>query len=233
MPGPQRARPPTPVPVPARSVRPGPGRPSAPASRSGLRQPGRAPGLIGFVGAHRLAAGILAGLVAMATLGIAVVSFTQPIVATPTAGTSPVAFASGDDITVLDGLNLVDVPTIATGGGSASITIYGIPGASALSLGEVLELRNADTADDASFTVTLSVSGTPAAALTGFTLSFVDDVSGTPTTRTWNLLTTPTLTTYTLADGETWEFDVTSLTMTAAASGSLGALTISATITQV
>ncbi|MEK6975959.1 MAG: hypothetical protein AABY18_06425 [Candidatus Thermoplasmatota archaeon] len=172
-------------------------------------------------------------MVTGASVAVAVVVFSQPLVATPTAGTSPVVFGSGDDITSLDALNLADVPTVSTGGGSASITIYGIPGATALSLGEILELTNTDTSDDVAFSVALSVSGSPAASLTGFVITFSDDVSGTPTTRTWNLLTTPTLTTYTLSDAEVWEFTVSSLTMTAAATGSQGALTITATITQV
>ncbi len=182
--------------------------------------------------AHKVATALVALLLLGAGVGIAVVVFSQPFVATPTAGTSPVAFGSGDDITTLVSLGLAATPTIATGGGSASITIYGIPGATALSLGEILELTNTDTADNTAFTVSLAVAGSPAATLTGFTMTFLDDVSGTPTLRTWDLLTTPTLTTYTLSDAEVWEFTVSSLTMTAAASGSQGALTITATITQ-
>lgn len=186
-----------------------------------------------FVRGHKIATAAIAGLLLFATVGIALVVFSQPFVATPTAGTSPVAFSSGDDITSLVSLGMAATPTIATGGGSASITIYGIPGATALSLGEILELTNTDTADNADFTVALSVAGTPAVTLTAFTLTFLDDVGGTPTLRTWDLLTTPTLTTYTISDAEVWEFTVSSLTMTSAATGSQGALTITATITQV
>lgn len=225
----------------ARLVRLGPG---VPTPRTALPTPltakARPPprpsgkrGVWGFMRAHKVATAAISLLLISATVGLALVVFSEQLVATPTAGTSPVPFSSGDDITNLVNLGLATSPVITAGGASASITIYGIPGASALSLGEILELTNTDTADNTDFTVSLSVAGTPAASLTGFTLTFLDDVSGTPTLRTWNLLTTPTLTTYTLSDGEVWEFNVSSLTMTAAATGSQGALTITATITQV
>lgn len=211
----------------ARLIRLGPG---LPAPKPGAR-PRR--GILQFLGAHKIATTLVALLLVTASVGVALVVFGQQFIATPTAGTSPVPFSAGDDITSLVNLGLATAPVISAGGASASITIYGIPGASALSLGEILELTNTDTADNADFTVSLSVSGTPAASLTGFTITFLDDVSGTPTLRTWNLLTTPTLTTYTLSDGEVWELNISSLTMTAAATGSQGALTITATITQV
>lgn len=214
------APPPRPPELPAR----------APSRRDRPLPRGR---FVGWMVAHKALTALVAILLVGATIGIALVIISQPFVATPTAGSSPVCFASGDDISSLVGLGLSNTPSIVTGCGSASITIYGIPGATSLSLGEILELDNADTADNAAFTVSLSVSGSPAASLTGFTLTFLDDVSGTPTLRTWNLLTTPTLTTYTLSDGETWEFTVSSLLMSAAATGSQGALTITATITQV
>jgi hypothetical protein len=194
---------------------------------------GAGPGLFGWMTAQKALTAMVALLVASATVGIAAVVFGQSFTATPTTRTSPVAFASGDDITSLDTLDFADAPVIGASGATASITIYGIPGATSLALGEILELVNADTADNTNYAVTLSVSGSPAATLTGFTITFLDDVSGTPTLRTWNLLTTPTLTTYTLSDAETWEFTVSSLVMTAAASGSQGALTITASMTPV
>lgn len=190
-------------------------------------------GLQAWVAGHKALTTVIALLVVTAGVGIAAVVFGQSFTATPTTRTSPIAFASGDDVSSLDTLDFVDAPTIGASGATASITVYGIPGASSLQLGEVLELVNADTADNQAYDVTLSVSGTPAVTLTAFTITFVDDVSGTPTTRTWNLLTTPTLTTYTLSDAETWEFNISSLVMTAAASGSQGALTISASMTPV
>lgn len=215
-------------------VAPGaPASPARPRTTTAALKPRTRRGPLTWMRFHKTATLLLALLVLGATAGIAAIVFSQALVATPMAGTSPVVFASGDDITSLVSLGLAATPTITSGGGSASITLYGIPGASALSLGEILELTNTDTADNTAFTVSLSVSGSPAASLTGFTITFLDDVSGTPTLRTWDLLTTPTLTTYTLSDGETWEFNVSSLTMTAAASGSQGALTITATITQV
>lgn len=165
--------------------------------------------------------------------GIAAVVWSQALTTVPSTRTSPIIFATGDDAASLDTLDFLGAgePVISASGAAASFTPYGIPGATALSLGEVVELQNPDTADNTNYLVTLSVSGTPAASLTAFTITFLDDVSGTPTLRTWNLLTTPTFTQYTLSDAETWEFTVASLVMTAAASGSQGTLTISASIT--
>lgn len=202
-------------------------RPTAPPTTR-ARQPKR-----GFVRRHKALSAVVLLLLAGASVGIAAVVWSQAMTATPTTRTSPVAFAAGDDAASLDTLDFLGAsePVISASGATASFTPYGIPGATALSLGEVVELQNADTADNTDYLVTLSVSGSPAASLTAFTITFLDDVSGTPTLRTWNLLTTPTLTQYTLSDGETWEFTVASLTMTAAASGSQGALTISASIT--
>lgn len=217
--------PPALVPAPIAARMPA-ARPGVPTKRWGAR-------LLDWMTAHRILTLALAAMVMAAGIGAAAVVFGQSFTATPTTRTSPVVFASGDDATSLDTLDFIDAPTISASGASASLTLYGIPGASSLSLGEVLELQNADTADNTDYAVTLSVSGTPAVSLTAFTITFSDDVSGTPTTRTWNLLTTPTLTTYTLADGESWELNVSSLVMTAAASGSQGTLTISASMTPV
>lgn len=186
-----------------------------------------------FLRRHKVASVFVLLLLMGTAVGIAAVVWSQAMTATPTTRTSPVVFAAGDDAASLDALDFLgsSEPVISASGAAASFTPYGIPGATALSLGEVVELQNADTADDTNYLVTLSVSGSPAATLTAFTITFLDDVSGTPTLRTWNLLTTPTFTQYTLSDGETWEFTVASLVMTAAASGSQGTLTISASIT--
>lgn len=190
----------------------------------------RKAGVGAWLGAHKVLSSVVVVLLVTASVAIAAVVWSQSFAATPTTRTSPVVFAAGDDITSLDSLDFVDAPTIGASGASASITIYGIPGASALSLGEILELQNTDTADNTDYAVTLSVSGTPAVTMTAFTVTFVDDVDGTVT---WNLLTTPTLAAHTLDDAESWEINVSSLVMTAAATGSQGALTISASITPV
>lgn len=216
-------------PVPVRTAPPAPASPPAPA----VHKDGLVLRMLDWMTGHRLLTLAIASLVMTAGIAAAAVVFGQSFTATPTTRTSPVAFGNGDDVTSLDTLDFIDAPTISASGASASITLYGIPGASSLALGEVLELVNADTADNTNYAVTLSVSGTPAATLTAFTITFSDDVSGTPTTRTWNLLTTPTLTTYTLSDAETWELNVSSLVMTSAASGSQGTLTITASMTPV
>ena len=187
----------------------------------------------GFIRRHKLVSALILLLLLGTAVGIAAVVWSQAMTATPTTRTSPIIFATGDDAASLDALDFLGTgePVISASGAAASFTPYGIPGATALSLGEVVELQNADTADNQDYLVTLSVSGTPAATLTAFTITFLDDVAGTPTLRTWDLLGTPTFTQYTLSDGEIWEFTVASLVMTAAASGSQGTLTISASIT--
>lgn len=181
---------------------------------------------------HKVTATLLALLVIGASVGIAVVVFSEALTATPNTRTAPVIFAQGDDAASLDALDFIGAsdPVISASGAAASFTVYGIPGATALSLGEVVELQNPDTTDNTAYSVVLSVSGAPAATLTAFEITFIDDIDGTVT---WDLLGTPTLAAHTLDDAEIWEFTVSSLTMTAAASGSQGALTITATITQV
>ena len=205
-----------------------PARPTTGPSKSQARAVPR-DGVFGWIGAHKVLTTVVALLVATASVGIAAVVFGQSFTATPTTRTSPVAFAAGDDVTDLDLLDFIDAPVIGASGATASITLYGIPGASSLSLGEVLELRNADTADNQDYAVTLTVSGTPAATLLDFVIEFDD--AGSPVS--WDLLADPSIGPLTLADGETWEFDVVSLLMTALASGSQGVLTISASMTPV
>lgn len=208
---------------------PPPIRPPLAAPAAAARLPPKHAGLGRWITSHKILATLVALLTAVAAVGFATVVIQQPAVATPTAGSSPVCFASGDDITALVGLGLAAAPSVSSGCGSVTITIYGIPGASALQLGEILELTNADTADNVDFSVTLQASGSPAATLSAFTMTFDDNGN----TRTLDVENLGSAGPYTLSDGETWEFNVNSLVMTAAAAGSQGALTITATITQV
>lgn len=217
----------------ARMVAPGPGiaRTAAAARPASPPQAAPAPhrkGLGRWVASHKVLASLIAMLMVAATVGLATVIVTQPIVATPTAGSSPVCFAAGDDITSLVSLGLAASPSVSTGCGSVTITLYGIPGATALQLGEILELTNANTADDIDFSVTLAATGSPAVTLSAFTMTFDDNGN----TRSLDVKNLGSAGPYTLSDGETWEFNVNSLVMTAAAAGSQGALTITATITQ-
>lgn len=188
--------------------------------------------LFRFFRAHKVLTALVATSVVAATAVIAAVVFAQDMVATPSTRTSPVVFTAGDDAAGLDALDFIGSsdPVISASGAAATFTVYGIPGATSLSLGEVVDLQNPASSDAADYAVTLSVSGTPAASLTAFELTFIDDVGGVATPRSWNLLTQPSLPAYTLSDGESWEFTVSSLKMTPAASGSQGALTISASM---
>ncbi len=213
------ATPPTP-PAPA---------PAPAATPSARPPPPKRQGLGRWIASHKVLATAIALLMVSATVGIATVIINQPIVATPTAGSSPVCFAAGDDIASLVALGLAATPSVSTGCGSVTITIYGIPGATALQLGEILKLSNADTADNVDFAVTLAATGSPSVTLTSFTMTFDDNGN----TRTLDVENLGSAGPYTLSDGETWEFNVNSLVMTAAAAGSQGALTITATITQV
>jgi hypothetical protein len=185
-----------------------------------------------FFRAHKVLTALLGTSVVAATAVIAAVIFSQEMVATPSTRTSPVVFVAGDDAANLDALDFIGAndPAVSASGAAATFTVYGIPGATSLSLGEVVDLQNAASSDAAAYAVTLSVSGVPSASLLAFELTFSDDVDGVPTPRTWNLLTQPSLPAYTLSDGESWEFTVSSLKMTPAASGSQGAMTISASM---
>lgn len=215
------------IPTPPRPAQPPVSRPVARTAQSLVKPKA---GFAAWVGAHKVLLSAMTVVLVTASVAIAAVVWSQGFTATPTTRTSPVVFSAGTDASALDTLDFIDAPTISANGASASITVYGIPGASALSLGKVLKITNTDTADNTAYAVTLSVSGTPEVTMTAFTVRFVDDIDGTVS---WNLLTTPTLAAHTLDDAETWEIDINSLVMTAAASGSQGALTISASITPV
>jgi hypothetical protein len=186
-----------------------------------------------FFRAHKLLTALVGGSVVAATAVLAAVLITQEMVATPNTRSSPVQFVAGDDAASLDALDFIGAsdPVISASGAAATFTVYGIPGATSLSLGEVVDLQNPVSSDAADYKVTLSVSGAPSASLTAFTVTFVDDVDGILTPRSWDLLTQPALPQYTLDEGESWEFTVSSLKMSPTASGSQGALTIGASIT--
>lgn len=224
---------------PARMIKPGNVTPPLPRAQThavrtarGVQptptQVARKTGFTAWLGAHKVLASVITMVLVTASVAIAAVVWSQSFSATPNTRTSPVTFAAGTDATTLATLGFIDAPVIGASGATASITLYGIPGASSLSLGKVLKVQNPDTSDNTDYAVTLSVSGSPAVTLTAFTVTFVDDIDGTVT---WNLLTTPSLSAHTLNDAETWDITVSSLVESAAASGSQGALTISASIT--
>ena len=202
--------------------------PVTPAAASPAPKASRA--LFRFLRAHKVVAALAGTGIVAATAVAAVVMFSQDMVAATSTRTSPIVFSAGEDSAQLDALDFIGAadPAISASGAAATFTVYGIPGATSLSMGEVVDLQNPASSDAAAYQVVLSVSGTPASSLTEFKLSFYDDVGGVATLREWNLLTQPTLTAYTLSDGESWEFTVSSLKMTPAASGSQGAFTISA-----
>lgn len=197
-----------------------------------MRSPPNPGGFGRFVRAHKVLTAFLGASIVAATAVVAAVLIQQDAVATPSTRSSPVVFAPGDDAASLDALDFIGAsdPAISASGASATFTVYGIPGATSLSLGEVLDLQNPASSDGAAYKVVLSVSGSPAASLTDFDLTFVDDVDGVPTPRSWDLRSTSALPEYVLSDGESWELNVSSLTMSPTASGPQGALTLRATI---
>lgn len=207
--------------------------PSAPPVARPPSPPLRPRRLGRFLRAHKILTGLGGVALVAATAVVAAVLIQQDIVATPSTRASPVVFVAGDDAASLDALDFIGPadPVISSSGAAATFTVYGIPGAASLSLGEVVELQNPVSSDAAAYKVTLSVSGTPASSLTAFNVTFLDDVGGVPTLRTWNLLGGTALPEYTLSDGEAWELTVSSLKMSPAASGPQGALTLRASIT--
>lgn len=178
-----------------------------------------------FLRAHKAASVLVALALLGASVGVATLLIRQDITATPAAHASPVVFAAGSDAASLDTLGYLDNLVIPASGASASLTIYGVPGATSVSLGKVLNLESNEASGGPAYDVTLSSTALPA-GVTSLVLSFVDDVGGTPTPRTWTVgASTPT---YELAAEEVWEF---SAVLVMPASGALSAITISADIT--
>ena len=194
--------------------------PMTPPAPSGIRRSRRGTFLLTL---------LVAALVAAAGMAVATLVVQQSFSVTPASHAPPVVFATGDDAATLVTQGWLSGPTITASGASASVTLYGVPGALSVSLGDVLELQNTESLGGTAYTVTLSTSSLPA-GVSSIVLSFSDDVSGTPTARSWNLATTPTFTAYTLSPQEIWEL---SAVLVMPASGALSAITISASITPV
>jgi hypothetical protein len=158
---------------------------------------------------------------------VATLIIRQDFVATPAAHAAPVVFSAGDDAAGLVTVGYASAPSIPASGASASMTIYGVPGATSVSLGEILKLQNTASSGGQAYNVTLSSTALPA-GVTSLVLSFSDDVSGTPTARAWSVGgSSPT---YRISAQEMWEF---SAVIVMPATGSLSAITISADITPV
>jgi hypothetical protein len=205
---------------PAARQTPPPIRPAQPAARRGFLR---------FLRAHKVVAALVILALIGASVGVATLIIRQDFTATPAAHAPPVVFAAGDDAASLVTYGFASTPTISASGAAASMTIYGVPGATSVSLGEILELQNNEASGGQAYAITLSTTALPA-GVTSIVLSFSDDVAGTPTARAWNLATTPTFTQYTLSPEEIWEF---SAVIVMPASGALSAITISASITPV
>jgi hypothetical protein len=167
---------------------------------------------------------LVAGIVTAASVAVATLVIQEAFTATPASHAPPVVFSAGDDASSLVTQGWLVGPTITASGAAASVTLYGVPGAISVSLGEIMELTNSEAAGGTSYLVTLSSSALPA-GVTSMTLSFLDGA----TLRTWNLAGAGgSFTQYTMSPEEVWEL---SAVLVMPASGALSAITITATIT--
>lgn len=169
---------------------------------------------------------LVAALVAATGMAVATLVVQQSFTVTPAAHAPPVVFSAGDDAATLVTQGWLAGPTITASGATASLTMYGVPGALQVSLGEVIKLTNSESLGGTSYAVTLSSSSLPA-GVTNIILSFTDGA----TPRTWNFANDGlSFGPYTMSPTEVWEL---SAIIVMPASGALSAITISASITPV
>ena len=171
---------------------------------------------------------LVAALVTAATVAVATLIIQESASVTPAAHAPPVAFSAGDDAAALVAAGWAVGPTITASGASASMTIYGVPGAVSVSLGAILELANSEAVGGTSYLVTLTSSALPA-GVTSLALGFTDAGADPTGAQTWNLAAGGgSFTQLKMSPQEAWEL---SAVLVMPAAGALSAITITASIT--
>lgn len=156
-------------------------------------------------------------LVAGATVVAAAVLLQQDVSITPSATAPDVVFAAGDDYSAINSAGFATL-TIGDSSTSATLAVNGVPGAASVQLTDLLKITNQDGSQ--AYNVTLSRSGAPEAAITGFTLTLKD--SGGSTVESWDAAGSASSSTFSLAASTTYDIDVD---LVIADGTSVGALT--------
>jgi hypothetical protein len=162
---------------------------------------------------------MVATLVLVAGTGVATLIFTQNVVTTTTAA-APVIFQNGADYAGINAKAFATL-TFGTTATSATLAISGVPGAASVSLTNVLKLDNTDASH--SYSVTLSRSAAPNAAITSFQVTVKN---GATTLATWDAASAASSSAFTIPASTALDISIVTVITDGTALASLGSFTI-------
>jgi hypothetical protein len=163
----------------------------------------------------------LAALLSIAAVVAGAVLLRQDVSVASAAQAPDVIFATGDDYAVINAAGFATL-TVGSTGTSATLSLDGIPGAAALSLTDLMKVTNQDATQD--YTLTLSRSAAPNAAITGMTFT-VQNAADT-IIATYNAATTGSSASFSLPASTTYDISVAVTIADGTAIGSLGSFTL-------
>jgi hypothetical protein len=148
----------------------------------------------------------------------------QSVAISPISKTPDVLFQNGTDYAALNTAGYATV-VLGTSGTTAALSVSGIPGATSTALGKVLKIT--DTHVTNAYTVTLSRSAAPNAAITSF---IVTVKNGATTLATWDAVASATSASFALAVSTSLDISVTLAIADGTAAGAVGSFSIDASI---
>lgn len=172
----------------------------------------------------RAAIGV-AALLAVAAVVAGAVLLRQDVAVSSAAQAPDVIFASGTDYATINAAGFATL-SVGSTGTSATLSLSGIPGAASLSLTDVMKVTNQDPSQ--AYTLTLSRSATPNAALTGMT--FTVQNAADAVIATYNAATTGSSSSFSLPAATTYDISVAVTIADGTAIGSLGSFTLQFTL---
>lgn len=160
---------------------------------------------------------LMAAAVLVASSAVAALLIRQDVTTTASAIAPDVVFQPGTSYAAYNTAGYATL-TVGTSGTNAALAVSGVPGAAQVAMMDVLKLTNQDVTN--AYTVTLSRSATPAAALTDFTVT-VKNAAGL-TLATWNAATTATSSSFTLAVSSSADISIQTAIADGTAVGTVG-----------
>ncbi len=174
----------------------------------------RQSGFLGWLRLHQVTAAMVGGLLVMSAAVGAALALQQNTIVNPSAAT-PITFELGTDYTSINAAGFATI-TLGTSKTSATLAVAGVPGAASVSLGNVMQVKNNLAS---SFSITVTRSAAPPAALSGFTMTFKDSVTAA-TVATWNVASTASAT-FTIAASQILDISIVPVITDGTALGAL------------
>lgn len=194
--------------------------PGAPATRKLTRllpvAPAPAPPRRSWFKAHKVTVVLLSLLVLGATVGLAALLIRQDVTTTTSASNAVLKFQNGPDYASINVAGFATL-SIPASGSSATFGLTGVSGAALTTLGDVLSINN--TASSQNYTVTLTRSAAPNAAITSFVITVKD---GASTLAAWDAVGTPSSGSFTHVAGRVLNVTVALTIADGTAAGSVG-----------